>query len=273
MSSPALRGYARAAVEAAEAAGQLLLKHLGRPKRVATKRSAIDLVTELDHASEQLIERRLRRAFPEVGFFGEERGARGAAGDTRWIVDPLDGTNNFVHGLPIFGVSIALERRRRVLVGVIDDPTRRERFVALRGGGAWLNGRRIRVSRTPRLAQSLLSTGFPSRFLTHDEPYLGWFQATQRHSHGVRRIGSTVVSLASVAAGRLEGFYERELWPWDIAAGALLVEEAGGRASNFEGNPVVLEEGRLVATNGLIHRHLLRLLKKVSDTFPASKGV
>ena len=253
--------YLRAAADAAVEAGALLARHIGRPRTVRTKRSAIDLVTEIDRRAERLIQRRLRAAAPRFGFLGEERGERDAGAEARWIVDPLDGTNNFVHGMPLFGVSIALEVRGRMAAGVIYDPMRRELFTAARGRGARLNGRPIRVSTTARLAASLLSTGFSSAFLRQDEPYLGWFKAAQRHSHGVRRIGSTVISLASIAAGRMEGFYERDLWPWDIAAGMLLLQEAGGRVTNFEGRPVALTEGHVIATNGRIHPALLRLLR------------
>ena len=255
-----LKRYATLASEAAVAAGALLAKHVSRPKRVSTKRSAIDLVTETDKQAEELIHRILYRATPEFGFLGEESGRRRESSAFRWIVDPLDGTNNFVHGLPLFGTSIGLEHRGRMLVGVIYDPMRRELFVATRGGGAFLNGRRIHVSPTKRLALSLLATGFSASFLKRDQPYLRWFQRLQRCSHGVRRLGTSVLCLAAVASGRLEGFYERDLWPWDIAAGILLVEEAGGSVSNLEGGPVVLEDGRLAATNGRIHRQLLRAL-------------
>jgi myo-inositol-1(or 4)-monophosphatase len=179
-----------------------------------------------------------------------------------WIVDPLDGTNNFVHGLPMFGVSIGLERQGVMEVGVIYDPMRRELFVAVRGRGARLNGKRMRVSSTRTLAHSLLSTGFSTNFLTHTQPYLGWFQTLQRRSHGVRRLGSTVLSLAAVAAGRLEGFYERDLWPWDMAAGLLLVQEAGGMASDLSGRSPRLDAGQLVATNGHIHPQLLTALAR-----------
>jgi len=261
----AMSSYARAAAAAAREAGALLARHAGRPRHVATKRSAIDLVTDVDRASERLIERRLRRHDPRVGFLGEERGQRSGTAPSRWIVDPIDGTNNFVHGLPMFGVSIALEQRGQVVVGVIYDPMRKELFSAMRGGGAFLNGRRIRVSRTRRLAQSLVATGFSSRFRAHPQPYLGWFQDLQCRSHGVRRIGSTVFCLASIAAGRMEGFYERDLWPWDIAAGMLLVEEAGGRVSTLAGKPASLADGRLLATNGLIHAQMLRVLARRTD--------
>ncbi len=250
--------HIRAASEAAIAAGALLVRHLGRPRTVETKRSATDLVTELDRASEALIHRRLTRAFPGFGFLGEEQGERTGASEYRWIVDPLDGTNNFVHGLPLFGVSIGLERLGRIVAGVIYDPNRRELFTAARGGGAYLNGRRIRVSKAAVLAKGLLSTGFSSRFTRSPAAYLRWFKAFQARSHGVRRLGSTVLCLAWIASGRLEGFYERDLWPWDIAAGLVLVEEAGGQVSDFDGGQVGLNDGRLVASNGRIHRAILR---------------
>ncbi|MBI3021104.1 MAG: inositol monophosphatase [Candidatus Omnitrophica bacterium] len=260
MSPQALTRYAEAAVRAALAAGSLLAKYVGRPRTVGTKRSPIDLVTEVDRAAERLIYRILHRAAPDVGFLGEESGEHGEEAPSRWVVDPLDGTNNFVHGLPLFGVSIGLEHRRMIVVGVIYDPMRRELFVALKGQGAFLNRHPIRVSPTRRLSHSLLSTGFSFHSLTHTQPYLRWFQTLQQRSHGVRRIGTSVLSLAAVAAGRLEGFYERDLQPWDLAAGALLVEEAGGRITNLEGRPVVLGEGRLIASNGHIHRELLQVL-------------
>ena len=256
----ALSAYARIASRAAREAGALLAQHVSRPRPFSTKRSAIDLVTKTDRASERLIYTILHRAYPEFGFLGEEHGQRRQRAAYRWIVDPLDGTNNFVHGFPLFGVSIGLAYRGAIVVGVIYDPMRRELFVATKGGGAFLNGTRIRVSSTRRLAHSLLSTGFSSKFLTRTQPYLGWFQTLQRSSHGVRRIGSTVLSLAAVATGRMDGFYERDLWPWDIAAGILLVQEAGGTVSNLEGSPVELSTGQLVASNGHIHHQMLRVL-------------
>ncbi len=262
MSSTTLTRYAQAAARAAVEAGALVAASIGRPKRIDTKRSAIDLVTEVDRAAERLIYRRLHRAAPACGFLGEELGVRAPDARSRWIVDPIDGTNNFVHGFPFFGVSIGLEHRGTLVMGVIYDPMRRELFTAVKGRGAFLNRRRIHVSPTRSLARSLLSTGFSTTFLKRSQPYLRWFLTLQRSSHGVRRMGSTVLSLAAVAAGRLEGFYEQDLWPWDIAAGMLLVEEAGGRVSNVRGGPVVLGEGRFVASNGRIHRELLGVLAR-----------
>ena len=257
-----LTAYAEVASRAAREAGALLARWVGQPKTVKTKRSAIDLVTEIDRASERLIRTILHRAYPAFGFFGEESGHHREGASYRWIVDPLDGTSNFVHGLPLFGVSIGLEYCGTMLVGVIYDPMRRELFVARKGGGAFLNGQRIRVSTTKQLSHSLLSTGFSSNFFTRAQPYLRWFQAFQRRSHGVRRLGSTVFSLAAIAAGRMEGFYERDLWPWDMAAGMLLVEEAGGRVTNFSGSTPALDDGCLVASNGRIHRSMLRVLEE-----------
>ena len=173
--SPSLASYARLAAQAARPAGVLLSRHIGRPRTVETKRSAIDLVTEIDRASERLIHRILQRATPDFAFLGEEQGLRPQRSEYRWIVDPLDGTNNFVHGLPLFGVSIGLEYRGRMVVGVVYDPMRRELFSATRGHGAFLNGRRIRVAATRRLSHSLLATGFSTHFLTHRQPYLRWF--------------------------------------------------------------------------------------------------
>lgn len=266
MSPQALTRYAEAAMRAALAAGSLLAKYVGRPRTVATKRSPIDLVTEVDRAAERLIYRILHRAAPDVGFLGEESGEHAEEAPSRWVVDPLDGTTNFVHGLPLFGVSIALEHHGTIVVGVIYDPMRRELFVATRGHGAFLNRHPIRVSPTRRLSHSLLSTGFSFHSLTHTQPYLRWFQTLQQRSHGVRRIGTTVLSLAAVAAGRLDGFYERDLWPWDIAAGMLLVQEAGGRVSNVRGGPVVLGEDCFVASNGHIHRELLGVLARAQTS-------
>ena len=271
MSPQDLARAARVASQAARAAGAFLMKHAGQPHAVRTKRSAIDLVTAIDRASEQLIRRRLEAVYPTFGVLGEEHGLRRAQAPYRWIVDPLDGTMNFVHGVPLFGVSIALYRRATPLVGVIYDPMRRELFVAVKGRGASLNGRRISVSRTRTLAKSLLSTGFSSRFRTQPDEYLRWFKTFESSAHAVRRLGTSVLCLAYVAAGRLDAFYEQELWPWDTAAGILLVEEAGGRVSGFDDRAPVLEAGQLVASNGRVHREILRVLQARSSRVTVSR--
>jgi len=266
MSAASLSGYARAASRAARHAGRLLAQHAGKPASVATKRGINDLVTNIDRASEQVIHRLLHRAYPGFGFLGEEHGRRRTTSPYQWIVDPLDGTTNFVHGIPFFGVSIGLAHEGVMLVGVIYDPIRRHLFVATRGRGAFLNGKRLRVSRTRTLVRSLLATGFSANFRRHPQPYVRWFHALESRTHAVRRMGSTALCLAYVAAGWLDGFYERELWPWDMAAGLLLVEEAGGRATNFDGSPVVLSDGRVAASNGWIHEEMLRVLRGKSVT-------
>ena len=264
MSDAELKRYVRAATNAAFEAGKLLLKHAGCPAQVETKRSPIDLVTEIDKAAENLIRRRLARAFPDFGFLGEEHGAAQEDAEYRWIIDPIDGTMNFVHGIPLFGISIGLERRGRLIAGVIFDPSRRELYTATRGGGAFLNGKRIHVSCVKRLDFSVLSTGFSSKFRQQPEPYLTWFKTFEMRCHAVRRIGTTVLALAYVASGRMEGFYEQDLWPWDVAAGIVIVEEAGGRVTNFDGKAPGLERGKLVASNGKIHRAILDTLQETS---------
>lgn len=261
MFPPPLSGYARAASQAARAAGRLLARHAGKPAAVAMKRGINDLVTNIDRASEQVIHRILHRAYPGFGFLGEERGGRRSASPYQWIVDPLDGTTNFVHGVPCFGVSIGLVHKDTLVVGVIFDPIRQQLFVGARGQGAALNGARLRVSRHRTLAASLLATGFSAKFRRHPQPYARWFHTLESRTQAVRRMGSTALCLAYVAAGWLDGFYERDLWPWDIAAGLLLVEEAGGRVTNFEGDAVLLTKGRVVASNGWIHDRILGVLR------------
>ena len=258
--SPSLKHCVRVASQAAREAGALLAKRVGRPHRIDTKTSAIDLVTEVDRAAENLIFRRLLGAFPDHGFQGEERPRLRGETPYRWVVDPLDGTTNFVHGVPLFGVSIALACHNTLLAGVIFDPIRSELFAAYRNGGATLNGRRMRVSTTARLSSGLLSTGFATSFRKHSKRYLRWLKSFELGSRAVRRIGSTALSLAYVASGRLDGFYEDHLWPWDIAAGILLVRESGGRATDFSGKDPDLERGELIASNGKFHRAIVSRL-------------
>ena len=244
----------------------MLAARAGRPRKVKTKSSAIDLVTEIDQASEAMLHRAISRRFPDHGFQGEERTNTNPQAPFRWIVDPLDGTMNFVHGLPHFAISIGLLHRNQPVVGVIYDPMRREMFTALQGGGARLNGRRIRVSATHTMASSLLSTGFSLAFRTIPQRYLRWLIAFERGSHAVRRHGSTAMSLAWVSCGRLDGFYERDLWPWDFVGGIVLVREAGGRVTGFDGGPPEIGAGRsrLVASNGAIHPEMLAVLSEKS---------
>ena len=225
----------------------------------------VDLVTIADRTVEKLILDRLGAAFPEHGIYGEEGTRERMEGEYRWYVDPLDGTTNFAHGIPHFCVSLGLEHRPaglkadedgKLVAGVIYDPNRDELFTAERGRGAWLNGKAIQVSRTPELAEALVATGFPSH-KRHDNPNIHFYQEFTLRSHGVRRAGSAALDLAYVACGRLDAFWEFKLNPWDTAAGFLLVEEAGGRSTDYAGAPYRLDSLEVLASNGLIHNELL----------------
>jgi myo-inositol-1(or 4)-monophosphatase len=225
----------------------------------------VDLVTVADRTVEKLIRTRLAEAFPEHGVYGEEGTRERMAGQFRWYVDPLDGTTNFAHGFPHFCVSLGLEHRPPgaapeddgvLVAGVLYDPMRDELFTAGRSLGAQLNGKSIHVSRIPDLAESLIATGFPSR-KRHDSPNIHFYQEFTLRSHGVRRAGSAALDLAYVACGRLEAFWEFNLNPWDTAAGALIVREAGGRVSGFDGAPFQLNSRETLASNGLIHDELV----------------
>ncbi|HTV82076.1 MAG TPA: inositol monophosphatase family protein [Acidobacteriaceae bacterium] len=227
----------------------------------------VDLVTEADRASEKLIVERLSAAWPDHGIFGEEGARRRLDCEYRWYVDPLDGTTNFAHGFPTFCVSLGLERRRpglsdgedgELVAGVIYDPTRDELFATEAGRGAWLNGRRMRVSATETLSEALLATGFPSR-KRHANPNIHFYQEFTLRSHGVRRAGSAALDLAYTACGRLDGFWEFNLNSWDTAAGALLVLEAGGTMSGFDGQPFRLDSHEVLATNGRLRQELMAL--------------
>jgi myo-inositol-1(or 4)-monophosphatase len=229
----------------------------------------VDLVTVADRTSEKLIRERLTAAFPEHGIYGEEGTRERLGGEFRWYVDPLDGTTNFAHGFPQFCVSLGLEQRQASLVpdedgtlvaAVIYDPLRDELFAAERGRGATLNGRPMHVSSTPDLAEALLATGFPSR-KRHLNPNIHFYQEFTLRSHGVRRAGSAALDLAYVAAGRLDGFWEFNLNPWDTAAGILLIEEAGGRATDFSGGRFRLDSREILVSNGLIHTELMNLFE------------
>ena len=227
----------------------------------------VDLVTVADRASENLIRRRLDEVFPDQGIYGEEGTRERLECAYRWYVDPLDGTTNFAHGFPHFCVSLGLEHRRpgsepeadgTLVAGVIYDPLRDELFTAERGRGAHLNGKLTRASRISEVAESLLGTGFPSR-KRHSSPNIHFYQELTLRSHGVRRAGSAALDLAYVAAGRLDAFWEFNLNPWDTAAGILMVEEAGGRVTDFSGNTFQLNSREILASNGLVHAELVNL--------------
>ena len=231
----------------------------------------VDLVTVADRSAEKLIRERLADVFPDHGVYGEEGTRERMEGEYRWYVDPLDGTTNFAHGFPQFCVSMGLEQRPAditpdqdgiLVAGVIYDPMRDELYTAERGRGAWLNAKQLRVSRAPVLAESLVSTGFPSR-KRHDSPNIHFYHEFTLRSHGVRRAGSAALDLAFVAAGRLEAFWEFNLNPWDTAAGILLVQEASGQVTDFAGSAFELNSREVLASNGLIHAELVDLFKNM----------
>lgn len=256
-----MANYLETAVEIAREAGALLAQHFERGIAYDLK-AEFDLVTEADRASEKLVVERLHSYFPSHSVLGEEGGLREKTSDYCWYVDPLDGTTNFAHGYPAFNVTLALERSGETLAGVIFDPIRQEMFTAELGGGAFLNGRRIQTSRTAGLGAALLATGFPSR-KRHENVNVHFFHQVAMVSHGVRRSGSAAIDLAYVACGRLDGFWEFGLNPWDMAAGLLLAREAGGRTSTMKGEPVDLRGAHIAVTNGLIHAELLALFEDI----------
>jgi myo-inositol-1(or 4)-monophosphatase len=221
-----------------------------------------DLVTEADRASEELIVERLQSHFPAHTILGEEGGTRNGTGEYRWYVDPVDGTTNFAHGFPAYNVTMAVERRGELVAGVIFDPTRNEMFAAERGGGAYLNGHRIQVSKAARVEDSLVATGFPSR-KRHENVNIHFYYQLAMISHGVRRAGSAALDLAYVACGRLDGFWEFGLNPWDMAAGILLIEEAGGACSDMHGGVRSLGGPHLLADNGLIHEEMQQIFREI----------
>jgi myo-inositol-1(or 4)-monophosphatase len=256
------------AAEIAREAGARLREFLAQGVETEYK-GDVDLVTVADRTVEKLIRERLGQAFPEHGIYGEEGTRERMNGEFRWYVDPLDGTTNFAHGFPQFCVSMGLEQRAAgmapeqdgtLVAGVIYDPMRDELFTAERGQGARLNERPMRVSKIPDLAEALLSTGFPSR-KRHASPNVHFYQEFTLRSHGVRRAGSAALDMAYVACGRLEAFWEFNLNPWDTAAGILLVEEAGGRVTDFAGNGFHLDSREILASNGLIQGELVTLFE------------
>jgi myo-inositol-1(or 4)-monophosphatase len=253
----------RVAVDAARAAGQLLKRGLPGSRRIAYKGSPTNLVTEMDARVEELIVGRLAAAFPDDAVLAEERGASAGRSGRRWIIDPLDGTTNYAHGFPAFGVSIALESAKRVELGVIYDPNLDEMFVAERGRGSTLNDRLLAVSTTATLDESLLATEFPYNIREVLDNNLREYAAFSVRARAVRRMGSAVLYLAWLASGRLDGYWELRLGPWDVAAGSLLVEEAGGRISDLTGGALDLDAPSLVATNGRIHAAILAVLGEV----------
>jgi myo-inositol-1(or 4)-monophosphatase len=253
------------AEKAAKRAGTALLRMVGRIRHIR-KKGPIDLVTEADLRAERIILDAIQNAFPGDNILSEEAGARNSLTETRtWIIDPLDGTTNFAHGFPFFAVSIALQLERKPVLGVVYIPSSRELFEASRGRGAFLNKRPIRVSTIARIGDALLGTGFP--YYIHEQAHriMPLFGRMIASAQGVRRPGAASIDLSYVAAGRLDGFWEEGLKPWDTAAGVVLVEEAGGVLSTFEGTPYSPYDHTIVAANPAIHADMLKILREPGE--------
>lgn len=250
------------AIETARDAGQVLLEKFGRKINVSMK-GDIDLVTEADLASEALIIERIKSHFPKHSILAEEAGNAvviGGENKWKWIIDPLDGTTNFAHGYPCFCVTLALEHDGGIAIGVTFDPTRNEIFAAEKGQGATLNGKPMWVSETEDLANALIVTGFPYDFKRRDD-FARHLTQFLLHSRGVRRDGSAAIDMAYVACGRFDGFWEEGLNPWDMAAGLLLIEEAGGQVTGYDNSKFNIYRPPVVASNGLIHGQMINVLR------------
>jgi myo-inositol-1(or 4)-monophosphatase len=241
-------------------AGHLIEQGILRKKQIHYKH-AIDIMTETDKHAEELIISTIHRQFPDHAILAEESGAHASQNPSKWIIDPLDGTTNFAHTLPLCCTSIALEHDGKIVLGGVYDPFRKELFWAQKGKGAYLNKKRIHVSSVNRLDRALLCTGFPYDRWRHTSFYIRFFKAFMRQSHGTRRLGAAALDLAYVACGRFDGFWEWKLKPWDAAAGKLLVEEAGGKCSDFWGKPYSIYGNQTLASNKTIHPNMLAILK------------
>jgi myo-inositol-1(or 4)-monophosphatase len=252
------------AIDAARGAGAFLAANLGKVRTITDKDTlGKNLVTEIDRASEEMIMSGIRKAFPADEVLAEEGGKGAGAGGSgyRWIVDPLDGTTNYTHGFPVFCVSIGVEHEGKVVAGVIYDPNFDEMFTAELGEGARLNGNPMRVSSIDRLGRSLLVTGFPYNIHENPDRCIERFTGALLKSQAVRRMGSAAIDLAYVACGRFEGFWEVGLHPWDVAAGVLLIAEAGGTVTGFDGRECSIYAKDIVASNGKVHEQLLECIR------------
>jgi len=248
-------------------AGTLLMRYFHQGLKIEYKGEA-DLVTAADRASEALIRERVAQQFPSHDVLGEEQGLKDRGSEFRWYVDPLDGTTNFAHGYPVFCVSLALEHRSesdgRRVAAVVYDPTRDELFTAEADKGAKLNGNPIHVSKAAQLKECLVATGFPSH-KRHKNPNIHFYHQITLRTHGVRRAGSAALDLCNVACGRFDGFWEFNLNPWDTAAGVLIIEEAGGKVTRFDGSPFQIDSRETLGSNGLVHDALVREFQEIFD--------
>lgn len=251
------------AIEAAKEAGKYLKYSVGKVKSIEMKQGEErNLVSEIDRTSEAKIISIIKRHYPNHAILAEESGATSASADYKWVIDPLDGTTNFLHGLPVFCVTIGIEYKGEIVVGVVYDPNLDELFTAEKGSGAFCNGKRMKVSAAKELINSLLVTGFPYDIAKNPNNAVGHFVNFLMEGQGIRRLGSAALDLSYVAAGRFDGFWEVNLHPWDMAAGVLFVREAGGIVADFSGSPSSIYTKQVLATNGIIHEAMLNVLKK-----------
>lgn len=256
------------AVTAARTAGDFILKHLGQLTSADIHvKQTFDFVTRADLQSESIILEAIGRKFPTHSFLTEESETAETPREFRWIIDPLDGTTNYIHGFPVFAVSIALEHKGDIVIGVVFDPLRDELFHAVKGQGSYLNNKRINVSAVSSIQSSLVSTGFPFRKKEMTDSYLRVFSEVFHEVSDLRRAGSAALDLAYVASGRCDGFFELNLSPWDIAAGSLLIGEAGGCISDFRGENSYMKSGNVVAGNQFVHSQLVKIINKTHMVF------
>ena len=251
--------FKKIAVNAALKAGSYILKNLGKVKSVRYK-GEINIVTEIDKKAESIIVNTIKKAYPDHNFLAEEKIYKKRNLDYTWIIDPLDGTTNFLHGFPIFCVSIALQYKDDIILGVVYDPTRDELFYAEKGKGAFLNKKKIRVSKTRDLKKSLLATGFAYNKKRVRNNNVTNFFSVMKAAQAVRRAGSAAIDLCYVACGRFDGFWELFLHPWDTAAGILIVEESGGKVTRMDGKDYTIYDKEILATNSKIHKQVIKVL-------------
>lgn len=252
----------RVALKAVKEGGAVLIQHFGKVKSIDYK-GEINLVTEVDRQSEQKIVSIIKDKYPDHSILAEETGDSGGSSPFKWIIDPLDGTTNYAHSYPCFCVSLAIEYEGEVIYGAVYDPMREEIFTAEKGDGAYVNGKIIKVSSTQELNHSLLCTGFPYDIRDDIESNILNFRNFLMKSQAVRRDGSAALDLCYVAAGRFDGFWEQKLFPWDVAAGSLLITEAGGKLSNFKDKKFNIYDTEIVASNGIIHHQMIETLKSL----------
>ncbi len=253
------------AIKAAREAGSLMRERLGKIRDIDYK-GAFNIVTDVDKGAERIILDILQSEFPGYSVLAEEGGASSSGSEKRWLIDPLDGTTNFAHSYPFFCVSIGLEDAGRIVSGVVYNPIADEMFWAETGKGAWLNQQQLRVSKVSQLSESLLATGFPYDTAKSLDDNMARFVTLTNLSHGVRRDGAAALDFCFVAAGRLDGFWEAKLSPWDMAAGSIIVTEAGGAITDFAGGPFDVSKPAVLATNGLIHEEVIAVLNKLDNT-------